>query len=68
VHLVELTAGQGVRKLVAQRVDDNPRRFMTPRFVVFRDDNGLAPEAPVLRVDEAGAIKTRDGNPSGEGE
>lgn len=49
-HLVELTAGQGVVKVVAQRVDKNPTRFMTPIFVV-RDDGGLPAMTPVAPTD-----------------
>ena len=48
VQLVRLKAGGNVRKLVAQRVDNDPRRFMTPRFVVWHHDGGLPPNPPVL--------------------
>ena len=50
-QLVRLKAGGRVRKLVAQRVDNDGRRFMTPRFVVWHHDSGLPPEPPAPRVE-----------------
>ena len=44
-HLIELSAGKGLVKVVAQRVDQNATRFMTPMFVVS-DNAGLPAMTP----------------------
>ncbi|GEM_PF-3747849 len=42
VHQVRMRAGDGpVRQIVAQRVDENRRRFMTPAFVLWPESEDL---------------------------